>query len=107
MFKGQGNRKRTCKNCGKTKIPACDGFIVGVNFVCSRDCAFELGNKAAQKSTAKAKAKIDRKTREEEKKANTALNAPKKLNSNAKPMRENASKRPTPNETMIVEFMLA
>ena len=71
MFKGQGNRKRTCKNCGKTKIPACDGFIVGVNFVCSRDCAFQLGNKAAQKSTAKAKAKIDRKAREDEKKANT------------------------------------
>lgn len=69
MIKAEGNRKRKCKNCGD-KIPAHDGFICGVNFVCNAGCAYELAMKALEKSTAKQKAKARQSQVLEQKKAN-------------------------------------
>ena len=48
MIKGEGNRKRRCKSCD-VKIPACEGLICGVNFVCSIKCAYQLGKKQIDK----------------------------------------------------------
>ncbi|AUR84259.1 NinG [Vibrio phage 1.052.A._10N.286.46.C3] len=78
MIKGTGNKKRTCKNCSKTKIPACEGFIAGVNFVCDFECANELALKARDKATEKRKAKVARLHKEEVKKTNTAHRERKK-----------------------------
>ena len=68
MIKGEGNRKRKCKEC-EVKIPACDGLIVGVNFVCSRECAFNLANKALSKSRERQKQKDKREHKEKRKEA--------------------------------------
>lgn len=69
MIKGDGNRKRKCKSC-ENKIAACDGFIVGVNFVCSKQCAFGLANKALNKSRDKQKQKAKQAQAEIKKKEN-------------------------------------
>ena len=68
MIKGEGNRRRKCKEC-EVKIPACDGLVVGVNFVCSRDCAFKLANKALSKSRDRQKQKAKREHKEKKKEA--------------------------------------
>ena len=68
MIKGEGNRKRKCKEC-ELKIPACEGLIVGVNFVCSIKCAYKLGNKALSKTRERQKQKAKRMHEENKKKA--------------------------------------
>lgn len=65
MIKGNGNRKRKCKNCD-AKIPACDGFIAGVSFVCSSDCAFQLAVKERDKQRQKQAAKAELKAKKEQ-----------------------------------------
>ena len=74
MIKGEGNRKRKCKNCER-QDRAKEGFVVGVNWVCSKECAFELGNKALNKARERQKqkdkqvqAKIKRKASENNRK---------------------------------------
>ena len=56
MIKGEGNRKRTCKSCSEPGR-AHEGFIVGVNWVCSQQCGFDLGNKALSKHRERQKVK--------------------------------------------------
>lgn len=68
MIKGKGNRKRKCKSCD-AKLPACDGYIVGVNFVCSKECGFELANKALQKGREKQLAKANKELARKQKEA--------------------------------------
>ena len=79
MIKGEGNRKRRCKSCD-VKIPACEGLICGVNFVCSIKCAYQLGKKQIDKQKAKARLdenkkqeKIIKKANEEKRKRSKAL----------------------------------
>lgn len=66
MIKGNGNRQRKCKNCD-VKIPACDGFIAGVSFVCSSDCAFKLAVKERDKQRQKQVAKVKEEAKKERK----------------------------------------
>lgn len=60
MIKGEGNRKRKCKSC-EVKIPACEGLICGVNFVCSQKCAVDLSFKALDKVKEKSRVKAKKK----------------------------------------------
>lgn len=69
MVKGEGNRKRKCKSCD-VKIPACEGLICGINFVCSIDCAYALGNKQIQKQKYNARIKLKKKIAENKKSEN-------------------------------------
>ena len=68
MIKGEGNRKRKCKSCER-QDRAKEGFIVGVNWVCSKECAFELGNKALNKARERQKQKAKREYQEKKKEA--------------------------------------
>ena len=77
MIKGEGNRKRKCKEC-ETKIPACEGLICGVNFVCSIKCAYKLGNKALRKSRERQSKKAKREHQVREKEATARLRERKK-----------------------------
>lgn len=56
MIKAEGNRNRKCKCCEK-KLRSHDGYIVGVNFVCSRECASGLAIKALEKQRERQKVK--------------------------------------------------
>lgn len=73
MIKGEGNRKRTCKNCNKSKIPACEGWIIGVNFVCSTSCGFELSNNALYKLRSDRTKEAVRKVKKEKTEAKKKL----------------------------------
>ena len=70
MIKGTGNRKRTCKSCGKSKIPASNGYLIAnITFVCSFECACQLGNKALEKRRSDERKKEVRRLKESEKAA--------------------------------------
>lgn len=77
MIKGTGNRKRKCKNCS-TSIRAHEGFIAGVNFVCSDNCGFELGLKALEKQREKRELKAKQSQAKKEKKERDELQERKK-----------------------------
>lgn len=78
MIKGKGNRKRTCKNCDNKEKRAHEGFVVGVNWVCSQKCAFELGNKALSKHRERQKVKAKQSQAKAEREANKAHRERKK-----------------------------
>jgi hypothetical protein len=69
MRKGEGNRKRKCKNCNAEKR-ANEGFIAGVNFVCDFECANKLAIKARNKQREKTSIKAKQAQAESEKAAN-------------------------------------
>lgn len=64
MIKGAGNRKRKCKHC-QTEKRAHEGFIVGVNWVCSEECGYNLSitalNKTRERSERKARQSQEKK----------------------------------------------
>lgn len=69
MRKGEGNRKRKCKNCD-TEKRAHEGYIAGVNFVCDFECANQLAIKGRDKQREKTLIKAKQAQAESEKEAN-------------------------------------
>lgn len=77
MIKGEGNRRRVCKSCGKSKR-ANEGYIVGVNFVCGVDCAFSLSSAALRRVREKSNQKERKAKREKVRAENARLRQRKK-----------------------------
>lgn len=67
MIKATGNRQRTCKHCNDNSKKSHEGFIVGVNWVCSQECGYSLSitalNATRKRANQKAKQSQEKKER--------------------------------------------